>query len=224
MANPNAAEIQGRLEPVSTKVAQVLRKSINKSLRFFGPGRKFDPHLFATRMRYESRILFNLESLETAEDEDDDVPTLESPKLTNIGLEVFYDGIVAKILKRVRESPAGLPIPMSEARSKFYCQETGIRFHPKTGEPRTILANTIYIWDYDEKEGLNYLSLVCPRSGWRKKNTVSYFWSTPLSIGRGVSAQSTEYGQELPEPPSFDDLPGYSRPEDDSETGTNDAP
>jgi hypothetical protein len=222
---PNAADIQGRLEPVSAIVVQVLRKSVNSSRRFFRPGRKFDPYLFSTRMRYDAQRLFDLETLEMSVDEDEREPSRSffSTRLANIGIELFYDGIVAKILKRVPDAPAGLAVPTTVSRSQFYKQQLGKRFHPKTGAARDIFANVIYVWDFTEKDGLSEVRLVCPSGGWKKKNTVTYHWAVDIPLGHPGKDSTIEFGQQASDAPRFDDLPGYSRPEDDTETGTNDA-
>jgi hypothetical protein len=224
MLAPNAASIQSRLEPATAVVAKILGKSIDRAGRFFKvPGRQFCPNTFATLVRFEARGMFKIQQLDSSDDDDEPQMTgIETQTLPNIGLQLFHDGILAKILKA---SPgAKLPMPTSTSRIAYYDQHPRIVHERRTNSLRTAELNTVYLWDCDEHHKLSSLALVCPsRGGWNKSDN-DYFWSVPIPLKSSERHIAViKFGEPMTEAiPMFGDLP-ITRAKDHIEFGINDA-
>lgn len=221
---PNAAEVLGRLEPVTANLRTVLHKSVKRAYTFLHNRGEWDPFYFATRIRFEARCFLKLQTLETIEDEDETAtPEIESNRLPNIGLQFFHRGILAKVLKRSGDPEMPLPIPSSRKRIGFYNQQRQIvPSKSVSNDVRFSEWNALYLWDYDEEHKLSHLALACPKTGGKNKSSVSWHWIVELPL-QSVGQPQISYGEADRELTLSEDILEIRRSEDEAEfeTGTD---
>jgi hypothetical protein len=122
-------------------------------------------------VRYFARLYFGLD----AEDE----VALQSETLPNIGLELFYNGYLFKILKAVDGQP---PVPSSNARVGFYKQNPLMYLDRKNQMLLPSTLHLIYLWECNDKHKLSDLQLYCPANGGFTRAEIEKHWSTSVPI------------------------------------------
>jgi hypothetical protein len=219
MANePDQAETLERAAQVSKVVASTLAKAIKVADDFFKAGRPFDANFFADWVRYEARELFRVEQLETTDADDS---AIETQTVANMGLQLYQNGLLFKVLKATNGMA---PVPATEARINFFNQQLSVIKDPRTKSLLPVDLNLIYLWECDDLRAFSGLTLLCPKSGGRSRESVTWHWIAPISI-TGVAAPispkpiSPERDLQITPRELRFDLP-IGRPEDGSETGS----
>lgn len=201
-----------------------LKKSVARTRRFLNQRGEWDPYYAAARVRLEARQFIRLHSLEVSEDEDEHTSAdFESSPQANIGLQFFCRGVVAKVLKRSTDPDMPLPTSASKKRNGFYSQQRQFLPHPTLKDLiRVPEWNAVYLWDCNEDHLFSRLSVALPRTGGRKAD-MSYYWMVDIPLLSTVRDSTVEYGAFHNQQTLIDDVPGIGLPEDETETGTNDA-
>lgn len=213
-AAPARETILGRLEPLTALVVRALVKATRSSREFFHAGRPFDPVLFATLVRYFTRLDLEAQRIHVS---DDETPAFNAQSLPNIGLQITYDGFVLKILKSVDHL---LPVPASGPKSEFYHQQTMFVIDEKTGDARCSELNLIYLWDCDKDHTLVEFQLACPKTGSDTRASVSAHWYEPLSIPAVAFATDDRKQHTVQNLDALEDL-NISIAQDDAVTNRN---
>lgn len=225
---PPPAEVLGRLDPVTRLLRTSLRKAVDRARRFLAARDEWDPYYAPCRVRLEARTL--IKSAAAAKDidvrEDDEEPAgsdFEIARVPNIGLQFFRDGIVAKVLKRSTDPDMPLPVSASRKRIGFCNQQRDWIPHPTDTSvpPRWSDWNVFYLWDWNTKHHFSRLSVILPSAGGKSKVDMAYHWIVDIPLLSSARDATPEYGKGQLQPPLIEDVPGYTLPEDDTETGTN---
>lgn len=202
-----------RLAPLTNLVGVALLKGTRAALSFFGEGKPFDPVLFATLVRYHTRLHLQAQRIHVA---DEDVPAFNSQSLPNIGLQITYDGYVVKILKSVEHM---LPVAASAPKSAFYHQQMTFVVDEQTGDARLSELNLVYLWDCDDKHVLTELQLACPSAGSETRASIKAHWYAPLEIPN-AEKDVPKVVHEQAASASLDDLE-IALPQDDQQINRN---
>ena len=174
METPDQGQIVATVGAISNNVSRTLQKATHHASAWFAPeGRPFEPTMFACMVRYFARLYFGLDS----EDED----ALKSETLPNIGLEIYYNGYLFKILKAVDGLP---PVPSSNARVNFYKQNPQMYLDRKAGALLPTSLHLMYLWECDDAHRLSDLQLYCPSNGGFSRAEIEKHWSVNLPIVR----------------------------------------
>jgi hypothetical protein len=96
--------------------------------------------------------------------------------LTNNGLMVSYNGFRLKIFK---SDNGDLPIPYSEAKSRYYSQQLPL-LEDLPVNSKIIHPNLIVLWSVNFKYDFYELRLACPKSGNKTRDSVQAYFNEPV--------------------------------------------
>jgi hypothetical protein len=230
MANePDKEEVLAQVRHVSDIVAATLVKAARSAGAFFVNGKPFSATVYADLTRYYAHQLFRVEQLES---NDDDDLAMEAHAVANLGLELYSNGVLFKVLKFGKDYT--VPVPQTEARVDFYNQQLSAA-PDRMNTLRPVELNLLYLWEYDSELEASRLMLVCPKAGSRKATDVALHFSeeialpkiarsmpsrepedrTDLDITRATSANDDDLGIVDPR------LETRETQEDESEPGNN---
>ena len=232
MPQPDRIATLQQVGRLSTVIAGTLVKATRTAAAFFSEGKPFSANLFADLTRYEARLLLRAEQLETADDDD---LAIETQMLANIGLQLYANGFLFKILKFGPNQ--SVPVPATNARVAFYNQQLSTVPDPRTNTLRPVALNLLYLWDSNEAREASRLILLCPATSGKTSDSITWHWFEEIELPALVedktreSVELSDLDISLPRVATErDDLEigrvdeemgNESEDEDDSKSGTN---
>ena len=207
---PTPEEVLERLEPVTVALRSSLRKGTDRARKFLEGRGEWDPYYAASRTRFEARSLLKQAALDIVSDDDEGASetTYEVGDVSNIGLEFFLGGILAKVLKRTNDPKYPLAPSNSAKRNGFCNQQRQIVRNLRQPEAPLRLSdwNAIYLWDCDEARRFSDLLLVLPRTGGKRKEQITWYWIAKIAV-TATGDVDVEYGQYHTQQILIEDVP-----------------
>jgi hypothetical protein len=174
---PDKQQTLARVNRISSMVGSTLAKATRDAGNFFSDGKPFSANLFADLARYYAHYMFRTDQLDT---EDDDDFSMEAHTVANIGLQLYSDGVLFKILRFGPNQT--VPVPQTSARIQFYNQQLSTISDTRTDSLRMVTLNLLYLWDCGSDHAVSRFLLVCPKSAGNSKSSIETYWTAELDV------------------------------------------
>jgi hypothetical protein len=175
---PTYEDIFPKVKAILMTVNQAIEVAIPGSKEFFETKEKIiDRYLFPHLVRF-----FLKDQLETIglsvkmEEEEEPITDYLFKSLTNNGLMISYNGFRLKILKA---DNGDLPVPYSDAKSKYYNQQLPL-IQDFPSDSKTVCPNLIILWEINSNYDFLQLRLACPKSGYKTRDSVKAYFNEPV--------------------------------------------
>lgn len=175
---PTYEEIFPKVTPLLITVNQAIEDAIPRAKGFFETQNKnIDRYLFPHLVRFFLKGQLETNDLSVKmEEEEEPITEYLFESLTNNGLIISYNGFRLKILKA---DNGKLPVPYSDAKSKYYNQQLPL-ISDFPNNSKTICPNLIILWEINSNYDFYQLRLACPKSGNKTRESVQAYFNEPV--------------------------------------------